>query len=167
MRYPLTLIVFFIISSALAQEKTDKLQARFGLGGELITVGFTSLDTRLNHGLKFRADLPLGKHFRLVPSFILYGEEPVFKEYAADLDVHYLLNLKGKFRPYPLLGLNFTRYRSKADWMEKPETGLTNKLNYGLGGEYTIHEILTSYLEIKRAPYFGDIQFSLGLLFSL
>lgn len=167
MKYTLSLIFFLLVGSAIAQQKTDKLPARLGLGGELITAGFTSIDTRMNHGLEFRADLPLGKHVRLTPSFTLYAEEPFFKEYAADLDVHYLFNLKGKFRPYPLLGLNFTRYWSYPEWRDKPDADATTSLNAGLGGEFTLNKALTSYLEIKRAPFFGDVQFTAGILFNL
>lgn len=106
--------------------------------------------------------MPLSNRFRLVPWAIFYlQQEPLFREYEVNLDVHYLINIGQVFKLYPVIGLNVIHLHYS------DEKGTHAGINLALGAEWQLPNRFTPLMEIKPDQYFGDIQFAVGLNYTL
>lgn len=149
-------MMFFVMSSALAQKGIQAAGVHLSYGTEISSIGL---------GVKYQYNIT--DNIRLEPSINYFFENDGVDMFDFNATAHYLFPMANNVRLYPLAGLTVATWR--ADYGNDGAEVTKSKfgMNLGGGGEFDITNELMVNFEIKYqlVSDFDQAIFSVGLAY--
>lgn len=130
-------MMFFIMSSALAQKGIQAAGVNLSYGTEIESIGI---------GVKYQYNLT--DNIRLEPSFNYFFENKGVDMFDINANVHYLFPMASNIRVYPSAGLTYAKWSADAGHGWEVSTSKFG-LNLGGGAEFDISDNLMMNVELR------------------